>query len=74
MSFPPRFNFFSRENGLHSELLGRKQLCRPPCELLGKQTSSTKAERCPATCKRIQDQQCHEFGDVVLTTLVPHAS
>ena len=72
-SFLPLFNlFFFRKNVLQSFPLGREPSCRPPCELLGTERSSTKAERRPKTCKRFQDQQCHQFGDAVLTTLVPY--
>ena len=70
----PVVTFFVRKDGLRSLPLGRERLCRPPWELLGKQTSSTKAERRRTRCKRFQGQLCHQFGDVVLTTLVPRAS
>ena len=45
-----------------------------PVEWLGKQTCPSKAERHRTTCKKVQDQHCHNFRHVVLTTIIPQAS
>ena len=58
MSFLAKFfTWIFRKNGPRSFLLRREPLCRPPGELLRKQTSSTKAERHPKSCKRHKDQR-----------------
>ena len=68
-SYTGHLLFSSEKNGLWSFPLSGEQLCCLVGGLLGKQTSSAKAERHHTTCK-----QRYRFGDVVLTTLVPQAS
>ena len=72
--FCPNFTCSLQKNGLQSFLLRTKPLCRPRCELLGKQTCSSKAQGHLTTWKEIQDQRCDHFGDVVLTTLMSPSS
>ena len=60
--------------GLRSFPRGTKALCCRPGELMDKQTCSSKAERHRTTCKELQHQRCHPFGDVVVTTLMSQAS
>ena len=45
-------------------------LCHPLGELMGKQLCSAKGARRHITCKRVQDQQRHKFGDAVMTRFV----